>query len=263
MILIRQKASFPDLVLRRSDSTEFEGGEFVELKTSQSFSIPSFNSTLPTAKKLVGSLSRDVQARMLTEGQSDGPTDQRRVFYLLVGRRKSTNMPHTKVCLVSGAFFETIPVEHLLASAVSKVLGSQQVAKGLEASLASTDDLQNHFAQTREVADASVKVRFRVMAEVHPKANLFRAFPDEIDNDTISFVEEANQTKLKSSNELTAWKDASQNMRQSTFYRKISTAIEETKPRLVDDLTIGTIEHPMGGIFNIAQSRIYSLQTGA
>lgn len=52
LIAARSGGSFPDIILRLETSNRgFIGGEFIELKDSQSYSIASFNSTIPTGQK--------------------------------------------------------------------------------------------------------------------------------------------------------------------------------------------------------------------
>ena len=47
LIAARSVGAFPDMILRRNHILN-TGGEFVELKTTQSYTIASFNSTIPS-----------------------------------------------------------------------------------------------------------------------------------------------------------------------------------------------------------------------
>ena len=52
ILAFQNKGIFPDLAIRlNKDKTLFSGGELIELKDSKSYSIASFNSTIPTGKK--------------------------------------------------------------------------------------------------------------------------------------------------------------------------------------------------------------------
>lgn len=46
------RTAFPDMIIRlNKDNTVFTGGELIELKDSRSYTIPFFDSTIPTGKK--------------------------------------------------------------------------------------------------------------------------------------------------------------------------------------------------------------------
>ena len=105
------------------------------------------------------------------------------VYYLVRGKRKG----HQKVCLVYGGFFETIPAKKLIGEAFSKVLDE---ADGGEIDESTKDKLkeifsrQDSFSSVRNIDNASVNIRFRVMTEVKPEGNILNQtqYPEILDN---------------------------------------------------------------------------------
>jgi hypothetical protein len=52
LLSCRNRGTFPDLAIRLNKGrSRFTGGELIELKDSTSYSVSSFNSTIPTRKK--------------------------------------------------------------------------------------------------------------------------------------------------------------------------------------------------------------------
>lgn len=106
---------FPDLAIRLNQNRKiFSGGELVELKDSESYSVSSFNSTIPSRskniKEIIGSANSIIKRQMEKAGNEILSLSQRDVFYLIRGKKNGK----VKVCLVSGAFFETITVDNLI-----------------------------------------------------------------------------------------------------------------------------------------------------
>jgi hypothetical protein len=55
--LVENKGQFPDMAIRISPKNElFTGGELIELKDSDTYTVSSFNSTIPTRKKEISKL---------------------------------------------------------------------------------------------------------------------------------------------------------------------------------------------------------------
>ena len=72
MLSCKSKGKFPDLAIRLNKSNIlFSGGELVELKDSVSYSVSSFNSTIPTGSKHHGTYMREKQ-------QYPGPNERSR-----------------------------------------------------------------------------------------------------------------------------------------------------------------------------------------
>lgn len=92
LLSCRNKGLFPDLAIRlnNKDST-FSGGELIELKDSRSYTVSSFNSTIPTGEKDIRSLldgKRNViREQMQKAGDSILSLPIRQVYYLVRGKK--------------------------------------------------------------------------------------------------------------------------------------------------------------------------------
>ena len=100
------RGKFPDLAIKLSHrNLQFTGGELIELKDSKTYSVASFNSTIPTGEKEIEKLIEGNENTIRTQMQEAGnnilslPT--RQVFYLIRGRKQA----NVKVCLTHGKFF--------------------------------------------------------------------------------------------------------------------------------------------------------------
>ncbi len=173
---------FPDFLLAVDGTATFGNGALLELKDSKGDSIASFNSTIPTRFKSL----RDVQhisgknlvpnaARLYDFPLSVDPqylAEERPCFYLV--RTQAKNDDKVRISLIEGSFFETLPKEQLLAQVWDQVLDAGGVTPAdrphLVELLASLE--QSEIARSREIKQASVKPRLRLMAEVHHDAKL-------------------------------------------------------------------------------------------
>lgn len=191
------KGKFPDMAIRINKGSDlFTGGELIELKDSKSYTVSSFNSTIPTGKKeiskVVASENTAIGQQMQKAGNDIYSLPLRDVFYLVRGRRKKI---YTKVCLVHGSFFETIGVDKLINRAFSQVLDERMKETGEQISGESQEKLlsifseQENFSKVRDVEKASVKIRFRIMTEVKAEGNILndKKYPQIKDN-TLNFV---------------------------------------------------------------------------
>jgi hypothetical protein len=184
---------FPDLAIKINTQGYFSGGELVELKDSSVYNISSFNSTIPTGKKhirnIIASENGIVFKQMQEAGDDVFSLDVRDVYYLVRGRRSG----HQKICLMHGSFFETIPAEDLVGETFSQVVDeelsdpdfSEDVKKKLKGALSR----QDIFSRVRSVDKASVSMRFRVLVEVKPDANILspKHYPEILD-DTLNLI---------------------------------------------------------------------------
>ena len=118
------KGKFPDFAIRINPQGDPSGGELIEVKDSKSYSVPSFNSTIPTGKKSIESLTKGISSVLREQMEAAGDDifslPWRDVYYLLRGKEKKTG--NTKICLVHGSFFETVKVEELIRNAFGQVL---------------------------------------------------------------------------------------------------------------------------------------------
>lgn len=187
---------FPDLAVRICKSNElFTGGELVELKDSRSYSVSSFNSTIPTGAKEIAKVIRgensEVYRQMAEAGDDIFSLPEREVFYLIRGKKQN----RCKIALVHGSFFETIDVKDLIAKSFTQVL-QESIQRSQTAIDEKTREIletifseQTSFSRVRNVENASVKLRFRIMTEVKAEGNILnpKKYPDIID-DTLNFV---------------------------------------------------------------------------
>jgi hypothetical protein len=102
MLSCQNDGVFPDLALRiNSDRTLFAGGELIELKDSVSYSVSSFNSTIPTGTKEICKVIKGensiIKRQMEAADDDIDSLPVRDVFYLVRGKRRG----NTKVALVA------------------------------------------------------------------------------------------------------------------------------------------------------------------
>ena len=173
----------------------FTGGELIELKDSVSYSVSSFNSTIPTRKKhiskIISSENSSVYKQMEGAGNDIYSLPVRDVFYLVRGKKNE----HVKVCLVSGAFFDTISVENLISNSFQQVLednlkdSNTKINQDIKDLFQKLFSEQENFSKVRTVEKASVKLRFRVMTEVMVEGNLLnpKRYPEILD-DSLNFL---------------------------------------------------------------------------
>lgn len=262
MISIRSK-TFPDFILKcnKTPDSQFTGGEFIELKTTKSYRIASFNSTIPTGKKDISVLTKIILNNLREMGELPEDLSVREVFYLIQGRNETSKLaPRKKVCLVHGSFFETIPVDRLLKSAFAHVVSdSKSYAHAAESNFLENMDRQELFSKTREVEGASVKVRFRVMSEVHPKANLLSTeqYP-LISDDTLSFlvpVEDFDGIEVEINN-LWSWNNIPTSIKNLNAFKLLNQSYEDVDFNHKNDTKIGILQHPLNGPFLLAQAKL-------
>jgi hypothetical protein len=187
------KGVFPDMAIRINTQGQFSGGELVELKDSNVYNISSFNSTIPAGRKnirnIIASENGIVFKQMQDAGDDVFSLEVRDVYYLVRGRKKG----HQKICLMHGSFFETIPAEELVGETFSQVvdeeLNDPEITDGIKGKLKKALSRQDIFGRVRSVEKASVSMRFRVLVEVKPDANILNPslYPEILD-DTLNFV---------------------------------------------------------------------------
>lgn len=182
-ISCKNKGKFPDVALRLNPGNKLlPGGELIEMKDSKSYSVTSFNSTIPTGtKKIIDIITGDnnkIAKQMEAAGDDINALPERDVFYLARGRSDKT-FSKTKVCLVHGSFFCTISVEQLIQESFGEALNSRLKEMDLEMPVDKKLEFislfsQRHiFSSVRTVEKASVKLRFRIMSEARKEANIF------------------------------------------------------------------------------------------
>jgi hypothetical protein len=187
---------FPDLAIRICKTDElFTGGELVELKDSKSYTVSSFNSTIPTGRKEIAKVVKgknsEVLRQMTEAGDDVFALPEREVFYLIRGQKKG----NCKIVLVHGSFFETIKISELIAKSFSQVLhenieiGNAKFDDETKEVLEALFSEQTSFSRVRNVENASVKLRFRIMTEVKAEGNILnqKKYPEILPN-TLNFI---------------------------------------------------------------------------
>lgn len=214
MLSCINKGKFPDLAIKLNrGNPQFTGGELIELKDSKTYAVASFNSTIPTGEKDIKKLTEGRENIIRTQMQETGDDifslPIRQVFYLIRGRKQS----NVKVCLTHGKFFETIPVSTLISESFSQALEERLNELGESLSVSMRQKLldlfseQQTFSRTRNVDDASVRLRFRIMTEVKAGANILNPnqYPQIRDN-TLNFAvpchNDTEQNQLKNKMEI-------------------------------------------------------------
>ena len=188
---------FPDLAIKLNDGDEqFTGGELIELKDSKrGYSVASFNSTIPTGekdiRKLTDGKTNTIRTQMQEAGNNILSLPIRQVFYLVRGRRRS----NVKICLTHGKFFETIPVSTLISESFGQALEErlnqleESLSPALKQKLLDIFSEQETFSKTRDIDEASVKLRFRIMTGVKAEANILNPNQySQIGDNTLNFA---------------------------------------------------------------------------
>lgn len=196
MLSCKRAGQFPDLAIRICKNNElFSGGELIELKDSKSYTVSSFNSTIPTGTKDIGKLVKsdkaDIYQQMVSCGDDIFSLQERNVFYLIRGQKQTK----TKIVLVHGSFFETVKIQDLITNSFRLVLEERLKQSNLEIDektrliLETLFTEQESFSKVRNVENASVKLRFRIMTEVKAEGNILNPvkYPQILDN-TLNFV---------------------------------------------------------------------------
>jgi hypothetical protein len=231
------RGKFPDMVIRlNTGDPEMKGGELIELKDCESYTVASFNSTIPTGKKDLTKILKpnsQMQRQMQRFGESIQSHPIRDVFYFIRGR-KAENI---KVCLVHGSFFETISPTELITGAVQQVLEeklSTALDEEMKATLLTGLSEQESFSRVRHVDGASVSIRFRIMTEANPSGNILQ-YP-EIQDNTLNFVVPSHSPE-----------------QDEIEQGRVRRALAQDE---YDRLTIKRIKHPLNGDFQVFQTSL-------
>jgi hypothetical protein len=245
MLSCRNTGQFPDLALKvnLSQNQLFSGGELIELKDSKSYTIASFNSTIPTGKKEISKVIKgdnsSIKMQMKNAGNHIEFVPIRDVFYLIRGKNKG----NIKVALVHGSFFETVKIENLISQSFEQVLNERLKEKQLNIDdkiknlLADIFSEQENFSKVRNVDKASVKLRFRIMTEIKAEGNILntRQYPNIKDNTISLIVPKHNEEHKRLSLE-----------RFNAVYRK----------NKIKSFALFDIKHHLNGYFTVFQQKL-------
>lgn len=208
MLACRNIGQFPDLAIRLNvNNSLFTGGELIELKDSKSYSVSSFNSTIPTGQKdiekIIKSINSSIKKQMEDAGNHILSLPYRDVYYLIRGKHGND----IKIVLVHGSFFETVKSDRLINLSFKQVL-EENLAKHNKELDEKTKSLlidmfseQESFSKVRNVDKAAVKLRFRIMTEVKSEGNILNAkqYP-EIKDNTVNLIIPYNNEKEENMN---------------------------------------------------------------
>ncbi len=204
-VLYSKSDQFPDIVFKsRTDEGNLKCGSLLELKDAKSSTISSFNSTLPTKQKNLQELDvingNNLVSKIVKIHNDKSDDDEfyeytRHCFYLIRTGRGNPNK--TKISLVDGSFFETIPTDNLIAQTFLTILKDHHEKKSkkltdkeyryIEEILSYLDD-HTLISSSKSIENASVKPRLRLMAEVHPEGNPHSSHYPQILDRTINFI---------------------------------------------------------------------------
>ncbi|MCC7223330.1 MAG: hypothetical protein IT273_06365 [Chitinophagales bacterium] len=244
MLSCQNAGQFPDLAIKINPvRTLFTGGELIELKDSRSYTVSSFNSTIPSGQKeidkIIKSTNSIIKKQMQEAGDDIYSLPIRDVFYLIRGQSKK----NVKVILIHGSFFETVKTNHLISQSFEQVLEERLKEKGLDIGDKIKDLLvdvfseQESFSKVRNVDKASVKLRFRVMTEVKAEGNILntKKYP-EIKDNTISLIVPRHN-------------DEDEGLAQKRFAHIYSESI-------LKQFEIFNIKHLLNGYFTVFQGEL-------
>lgn len=187
---------FPNLAMQFQASWPPYGGELVGLLESDSFSMPSFVSHIPTGAISLDSLPQNTASHIRRKIKALNPETPfptlHEVYYLLRGKWQN----RIKVCLVHGNFFATKEADQLIRRALVQVASDCLEDNDMQAVNPDTlewlarallrEVLSN---RARSAPNASVSFRLEVVADVIDTLNILSSdrFP-AIEADTLSFI---------------------------------------------------------------------------
>lgn len=242
LLSCKNSGIFPDMAIRlNAHPSELTGGELIELKDSGSYTVSSFNSTIPSSKKEITKIIQGensiIKEQMERAGDDIYSLPIRDVYYLVRGKKKNK----IKVCLVHGSFFETTPIENLISQSFAQVLDERllqsdiQLSDETRKSLLSIFSQQENFSKVRNVDKASVKLRFRIMTEVKKEGNILnpKLFPEIKDNSINLILPCYTETE------------------REELIRKVKSS---TKTKNFKSLKSFLIKHPLNGPFLVFQT---------
>lgn len=194
LLSCKSEGKFPDMAVRiNNDKSIFTGGELIELKDSWSYTVSSFNSTIPSGHKsiteVIKSKNSNIKIQMEESGNEIYSLPEREVYYLVRGRKGKTK-GDMKICLIHGSFFETLAIDQLINLSFSQVIDEAlkemkvKIPINYKKKLLSNLFKQENFSRVRNIDNASVKLRFRIMTEVKAEGNILNSekYPEIIDN---------------------------------------------------------------------------------
>ena len=201
-----------------------------------------------------------MQNQLVVVGEDLDFLPQRDVFYLIRSIKPSTSSPLAKSILVGGAFFETMPPNEVLAAAFDQVAAASMSGDMEVSELTKRFDVrQANFAGTRQVEGASISVRFRVMTQAAPAANLLsdNQYPMISDNTLTMLVHEPRLTSDTLLSRVYPWEQAPSAIRECAAYVHLAQAYDEIDATLEAVTDASVLRHLLNGPFFMAQAPIH------
>lgn len=176
------ETAFPDMIIEPNAIKGF-GGMLVECKSSKTYNISSFNSTMPTSKKDIRNIKRNKNiARYLEACENTKSTYEWDVYYLIMGRDEKRD--GLKLVLVYGGFFETLSSKNSIGKIILQMIQKMGISlnKADKKRIRTMD--QKALNKIMQVDRSSIKFRLRMMNEARCKVNLLSssAYPEIMDN---------------------------------------------------------------------------------
>ncbi|GHU25645.1 hypothetical protein FACS1894172_05830 [Spirochaetia bacterium] len=244
MLSCKNVGQFPDLAIRLNIGNElFTGGELIELKDSKTYTVSSFNSTIPSGEKEISDVIKSensaIKRQMEEAGNHIYSLPKREVYYLIRGKHRN----YSKIVLVHGSFFETVKIDNLISQSFEQVLDERLKEKEIDVG----DDIRNllvdvfskqeNFSRVRNVDKASVKLRFRIMTEVKAEGNILNAqkYPEIVDG-TINLIV---PNRSEDEDKLTK--------------TRFSAVYDEND---IKQFSLFKIKHHLNGYFNVFQQKL-------
>ena len=219
-LLYSKSEQFPDFLFKvRKHAGKLICGSLLELKSSKSGTIASFNSTLPTKCKSLDDINlingKILVSRIASIIDEELGSDKlyrtfdRRCFYLI--RTHTNNDDKVKISVVDGKFFETIPKDHLIYQMFLNVLHRHLNEKRIEISPNKLNEVekalsfitdQTIISSSQLIEKASIRPRLRIMAEVHPEGNPHSIFYPQISAKSANLIISASSIDEEFINEV-------------------------------------------------------------
>lgn len=156
--------------------------------------------------------------------------------------------------MTHGKFFETVPVSRLISEAFGQALEErlnelgESLSSSLKQKLLDIFSEQETFSRTRNIDDASVRLRFRIMTEVKAGANILNSnqYP-QIRDDTLNLIVPCHG-----------------DIEQSQEENKMKIAFGEMEcANLFPQMEISVLQHHFNGNFLVFQVNLPTLTKGA
>lgn len=218
-LLYSESQQFPDFLFKTlKKGMTYSRGSLMELKDSKGTNISSFNSTIPTKTKtleeidMINGNNLISKIACIIDGELHPHYDymkfERKCYYFVRTNRESEKV---KLSIIDGAFFETIPKEHLFHEMLLNVYHrhlekkhltpSKETMDEVETALKCIDD-QSIIACSQIIDKASIRPRLRIMAEVHPEGNPHSSFYPRVTQGSFNLILQSTKETMQLKEEL-------------------------------------------------------------